>query len=75
MDKRYRLQEKGFNIVMEKIKQRIMPQASKVKWYTGKTKQFQHNRLFSLNQGNFFKTLDGEYTKTIPPNAEEAIKF
>ena len=58
LDKRYRLRKKGFNIVME-IKQRIMAKASKVKRYTGKTKQFQHNHQFSSKQGKFFKTLDG----------------
>ena len=52
-----------------------MAKALKVKRYTRKAKEFQHNRPFSSKQGKFFITLDGEYIKTIPPNVEEVTKF
>ena len=75
LDKRYRLKAKGFNMVIEEMKQRILAKASKVKRYENRIRQFHDNRLFSSNQGRFFKNLDGGENKTIPPNPEEATQF
>ena len=60
LDRKYRLKAKGFHIVMEEIKQRVISKASKVKRYVRRVKQFQDDRLFSSNQGMFFKSLQGE---------------
>ena len=60
LDRKYRLKAKGFHIVMEEIKQRVISKASKVKRYVRRVEQFQDNRLFSSNQGMFFKLLQVE---------------
>ena len=75
LDRKYRLKAKGFHIVMEEIKQRVISKASKVKRYVRRVKQFQNNSLFSSNQGIFFKSVQGEKMRTASPNPEEATKF
>jgi hypothetical protein len=75
LDRRYKLKAKGFNVVIEEMKQRITSKSAKIKRYQNRIKQYQDNKSFSSNQGRFFKNLDGGESKTIAPNPEEATQF
>lgn len=59
---------------MEEIKSYIEAQAIKVKGYDNRMKQFQNIRIFSCNQGRFFKRTEGEDT-VIPSNTEKVADF
>ena len=57
LDRRYKLKAKGFNTVIEELKQRVVAKSSKVKRYANRIRQFQENRNFQTDQGKFFKNL------------------
>jgi hypothetical protein len=75
LDRRYKLKAKGFNVVIEEIKQRVTAKSSKIKRYQKRIKQYQDNKLFTANQGRFFKNLDGGEGKTLAPNPDESTRF
>ena len=57
LDQKYGLRRKGFTLVMEELKQRIIAKATKVKRCNNRIKQFQDNRKSETNQVRFFKNL------------------
>ena len=75
LDQKYGLRRKGFTLVMEELKQRIIAKATKVKRYNNRIKQFQDNRNFETNQVRFFKEFEAKEERTKPPNAEDATAF
>ena len=56
LDQKYGLRSKGFTLVMEELKQKITPKATKVK-------HFQDNRNFQTKQERFLKNLEGKVKK------------
>ena len=72
LDRKYGLRRKWFILVMEELKQRITAKVTIVKQYDDKIKQFQDNKNFQTNQGNFFKNIKGKEERTKSPNAEVA---
>ena len=75
LDKKYWLKAKGFKTVIEELKQRISSKSSKIKRYEKRIKQFHDNKLFKSDQNKFYKQLNGQETKTIPPNSDDATRF
>ena len=75
LDQKYDLRRKGFTLVMEELKQRIIAKATKVKRYNNRIKQFQDNRNFETNQVRFFKRFEAKEERTKPQNAEDATAF
>ena len=58
--KKYKIKTKGFNTVIEELKQRISAQTLKLKRYKLRAKQYRQNRTFKDNQKTFYKELDGK---------------
>jgi hypothetical protein len=75
LERKYRLKKKGFSVVVEEIKQRILSKAVKVRRYTERIAQFEQNRLFASNQKQFYRNLDGQAAECTPPNPEEATTY
>ena len=78
LNQKYGLRRKGFTLVMEELKelkQKIAANATKVKRYDNRIKQFQDNRNFQTKQGRFFKNLEGKEERTNSRNAEDATAF
>ena len=48
------------NVVIEELKQRIIAVAAKVKRYQGRVHSYRQNRLFEINQRQFYRELDQE---------------
>ena len=72
---KYKIKEKGFGLVMEEIRQRIARKAVKVRRYSERVAQYEQNRLFSVKQKQFFRTLEGDTEENVPLNQEQATTF
>ena len=73
--RKYSIHEKGFNLVMEQIKQRILAKSTKIKRYTERVAQFEHNRMFTANQKQFYRNICGDTVETLTPNEGETAEF
>ena len=75
MDK-YNIEERGLNLVLEELKERITAKAEKIKIYDRRVDQYQQNRMFQNNQRRLFEKLEGvERGDDAIPDAEESRKF
>ena len=73
---KYRMKKKGINLVIEKLKQRLIRKKTKVKRYEQRISQFRQNQLFQVNQKQVYKNLNGEKQgHRIILNSEDSIKF
>lgn len=72
----YKIETKGVAVVIEELKQRISAKAHKIKRYNDRILQYQQNRLFEVNQRQFYKELDDSQGSDQPtPDANEAREF
>ena len=53
---KYKIKVKGFNTVIEELKQRISDKTLKLKCYKSRVKQYRHNRTFQNNQKPYIKS-------------------
>ena len=73
---KYKVREKGYNIVIEELKQRITANSMKIKRYGDRCDQFRQNRLFTSKQQRLFQELEGNKDQTpIVPDAERSKAF
>lgn len=56
--RKYKIQTKGIEVVIEELNQRISARAHKIKQYNDRILQFQQNQLFEVNQRQFYNELD-----------------
>ena len=75
LERKYGKHEKGFNLVIEQIKQRILAKSTKIKRYTEKVALFEHNRMFTSNQKQFYRNICGDTVETLTPNEGETAEF
>ena len=76
LKKKYKIKAKGFNTVIEELKQRISAKTSKLKRYNSRVKQYQQNRTFKNNQKALYEELDEKMRQEqVVPDAGESIKF
>ena len=77
LQKRYKLKEKGKPKVKEEILQRITAKTAKINRYQQRVSQFQQNRFFRNNEGQFYKQIDGseEGEEIVILDAQEAKTF
>ena len=74
--RKYKIDRKGLDVVLEELKQRVGAMRAKLKRYEARVKQYQQNRLFVMNQRKVYQELNGvEQNKTIVPDASESRKF
>ena len=60
LQRKYRLKQKGLQIVKEELKQRIKAKSGKITRYNQRIKQYQQNRQFKNNEAGFYKRLNNE---------------
>ena len=75
LQQKYRLKEKGENTVLEVISQRIKAKQGKINRYNNRISQYQQNRMFQNNEGNFYRKLNGAGKQTENEPLDEAKKF
>ena len=54
------MKEKGINLVIEELKQRVIAKKTEVKRYEQRISQLRQNQLFQVNQKQVYKELKGE---------------
>ncbi|XP_063609949.1 uncharacterized protein LOC134783877 [Penaeus indicus] len=75
LERKYRIVEKGIDVVHEEVQQRLVAIGAKLERYDNRTEQYRQNRLFESNQKKLFEELDGVERETVVPDAEESTRF
>lgn len=75
LERKYDIRKRGFRTVIEMLKQRISSKAVKVRRYSERNEQYHQNRLFTTNQKQFFRNLEGGVEENTAPDADEARDF
>ena len=76
LEKQYNIKRKGFQTVLEELKQRLTATAAKIKRYEDRVKQYQQNRLFENNQKRFYEEIQSKTRKYEEiPDREETKAF
>ena len=76
LKKKKKIKAKGFNTVIEELKQHISGKTLKLKRYKSRVKQYRQNRTFKNNQKALYEELDGKMRQDqVMPDAEESIRF
>ena len=74
--KKYKMKEKGQNVVIEELKQRLQAKAAKLKRYELRIQQFRVNRMFDQDQKRLYQELNGTARATgVTPDADESKIF
>ena len=71
----HNIKKKGYNLVVEELKQRLQATAGKIRRYDDRIKQYQHNKLFETNQKRFYQDIQGGDGQSETPDSEEAKTF
>ena len=76
---KYHVPERSIQSACEDAKQRLIALAAKIDKYKSRVKQFQQNRMFQLNQRQFYKNLENPggtiKVNDTPNNSEEMARF
>lgn len=75
LERKYRIVEKGIDVVHEEVQQRLVAIGAKLERYDNRTEQYRQNRLFESNQKKLFEELDRVEKQTVVPDAEESTRF
>ncbi|XP_037787453.1 uncharacterized protein LOC119583012 [Penaeus monodon] len=75
LERKYRIVEKGIDMVHEEVQQRLVAILAKLERYDNRTEQYRQNRLFESNQKKLFEELDRVEKQTVVPDAEESTRF
>ena len=59
LTKKYKIKTKGFDVVIEELKQNLKAVTQKIKRFTDRVEQYNQNRLFVNNQRQFYRKLQG----------------
>lgn len=57
LEKKYNIKRKGFDVVIEELKQDLSAVSQKIKRFSERTKQYNENRMFMNNQRQFYQNL------------------
>ena len=75
LEKKYDIKRKGFDVVIEEMKQDLKAISQKIKRYTERVEQYNQNRMFVNNQKQFYKSLQRtEDNETREPPETNATK-
>ena len=77
LEKKYRIRNKGYDVVIEELKQDLSAVSQKIKRYTERVEQYNQNRTFVNNQKRFYQELQGKGTNISDeaPDKEESREF
>ena len=76
LEYRYKVKKKGIGIVIEKLKQRVVTKAAKMKRYEERVEHYRQNRMYQWNQKRLLERLENkESSHEVRPAAQESKKF
>ena len=75
IEKKYKVHEKGIQVVIEELKQRTVAKSEKIRRYNHRNEQFRLNRMFLNNQAKVYRELDGSPQENVAPDADDALAF
>ena len=76
LERKYSIKKKGSHVAKEKIRQRIVAKAARVKRYNDRLKQFRQNRLYQFNQKELSREINGNNkVHDIAPDAQMTKEF
>ena len=77
VERRYNIGRKRSNIVSDELKQQIKAAGATIKRFNSRINQYQQNRMFVNNEGQFFQRLNNEEEnhQCEIPNSMEAQTF
>lgn len=77
LEKKYKIRNKGYDVVIEELKQDLSAVRQKIKRYTERVEQYNQNRMFVNNQKRFYQDLqgNGENNAEEAPDKEESRVF
>lgn len=75
-EQKFNIKRKGYQLVIEELKQRLTATAAKIKRFEDRVKQYQQNRLFENNQKRFYEEIQRKTGRVDEiPNEEETEEF
>ena len=74
LDHKYKTKEKGFQVFLKELKQRVTAKAAKRRRYENRVKQFWQNRLFDSDKTRLFEELDGKLEEKTPHQAPMKVQ-
>ena len=76
LERKYYVNNKGLNVVVKEIKQRIKAKTTRLQKYDERNNHFVQNRLFQSNQKLLFEKIEVKSRQNdVKPSAEESRKF
>jgi len=54
LEGKYRIKNKGYDVVIEELKQNMRAASQKIKRYTERVEQYNQNRMFTNNEKRFY---------------------
>lgn len=76
LEKKYKTRKKGFDVVIEELKQDIKATSQKIKRFTERNNQYRENRMFVNNQRQFYQNLESNRDDIqIAPDKDETRQF
>ena len=76
LERNCNVENKGLNMVIKEIKQRMKGKTTKLQKYGKRNTQILQNRLFQTNQKLFFEKIEGKRKQNdVKPSAEESRKI
>ena len=78
LQRKYGIKQKGLQIVIEEIRQKIKAKTAKISRYQQRINQYQHNRMFKNNESRFYQKLnndEGQNNENAIPDADESKRF
>ena len=75
MKNKHNIQNIGYEVAIENLKQKLKATSHKIKRFEDRRKQFRKNQLFQHNQKFFYKQLNSKEIEQKPPKIESHEKF
>ena len=75
LDRKYFIKNKGVDVVLEELKQRLQAKSNKIKRYEQRIEQFRINKLFQQDQKKVYQQLNGKTGNYEKPDARDSKEF
>ena len=75
LDRKYFIKNKGVDVVLEELKQRLQAKSKKIKRYEQRIEQFRLNKLFQQDQKKVYQQLNGKTGNYEKPDAKDSKEF
>ena len=75
LDRKYFIKNKGVDVVLEELEQRLQAKSKKIKRYEQRIEQFRINKLFQQDQKKVYQQLNGKTGNYEKPDAKDSKEF